>query len=272
MAEAIVHLALNKLAEAAVTETLRLYGAGRQLDSLQHELRWIQAFLEDAGAKKNLDHRAKTWVSEVREVVYQIEDVIDTFMADVDDHKKRQGVINALKQVLRNPKKLLIVRKLTSEMDAIENKLQKIMEFTERYGINRELKEDLSSSTVLPRRPIKGVMLPDIDDTDVVGLEIDKENIVKLLLEPSTPRRCVVSIVGQGGLGKTTLAKKAYNSDKVKREFEIRVWLSISQQFEFINVLAMMLEGIRSLNEDEKDLLRDPKSQSRATLLVIRTI
>ncbi|KAJ4803883.1 Disease resistance family protein [Rhynchospora pubera] len=264
MAEVIVHLALNKLAEAAVTQTLRLYGAGRQLDSLQHELRWIQAFLEDAGAKKNLDHRAKTWVSEVREVAYQIEDVIDTFMADVDDHKNRQGVINALKQVLRNPKKLPIVRKLTSEMDAIENKLQKITEFTERYGINRELKEDLSSSTVLPRRPIKGVMLPDIDDTDVVGLEIDKENIVKLLLEPSIPRRCVVSIVGQGGLGKTTLAKKAYNSDKVKREFEIRVWLSISQQFEFINVLAMMLEGIRSLNQDEKDLLIDPKSQSRA--------
>ncbi|KAJ1693110.1 hypothetical protein LUZ63_009808 [Rhynchospora breviuscula] len=264
MAEAIVHLALNKLAQAAVTETLQLYGAGGQLDSLQHELRWIQAFLKDAEAKKNLDHRAKTWVSEVREVAYKIEDVIDTFMADVDDRKNRQGVINALKQILRNPKKLPIVRKLTSEMDEIGNRLQKIMEFTERYGINRELKEDSSSSTVLPRRPIKGVMLPDVDDTDVVGLEIDKENIVKLLLEPSTPRSCVVSIVGQGGLGKTTLAKKAYNSDKVKREFEIRVWLSISQQFEFINVLAMMLEGIRSLNQDEKDLLIDPKSQSRA--------
>ncbi|KAJ3685193.1 hypothetical protein LUZ61_014357 [Rhynchospora tenuis] len=261
MAEAIVHLVLNKLVEVAVTETLRLYGAGGQLDSLQSELRWIQAFLKDAEAKKNLDHRAKTWVSEVRDMAYKIEDVIDTFMAEVDDHKNRQGVINALKQVLRNPKKLPIVRKLTSEMDAIEIRLQKIKEFTERYGINRDLKEDLSSN---PSRPFKGVVLPDQDDLDVVGLEADKEEIVKLLLDPNTPRRRVVSIVGQGGLGKTTLAKKAYNSDKVKKEFGIRVWLSISQQFEFINVLSMVLEGIRPLNEDEKAFLKDPKSQPRA--------
>ncbi|KAJ4782836.1 Disease resistance protein RPP8 [Rhynchospora pubera] len=261
MAEAIVHLALNKLVEAAVTETLRLYGAGGQLDSLQHELRWIQAFLKDAEAKKHLDHRAKTWVTEVRDVAYRIEDVIDTFMVDVDDHKNRQGVINALKQVLRNPKKLPIVRKLISEMDAIQTRLREIKDCTEKYGINRELKEDLSSN---PSNPFKGVVLPDEDDPDVVGLEMDTEEIVKLLLDPNTPRRRVVSIVGQGGLGKTTLAKKAYNSDKVKSEFKIRMWLSISQQFQFINVLRTMLEGIRPLNQYENDLLKDPKSQQRA--------
>ncbi|KAJ4782834.1 Disease resistance protein RPP8 [Rhynchospora pubera] len=261
MAEAIVHLALNKLAEAAVTEALRLYGARDQLDSLQHELRWIQAFLKDAEAKKNLDHRAKTWVTEVREVAYKIEDVIDTFMADVDDHKNRQGR-NALKQALFYPKKLYMVRKLTNEMDAIQTRLREIKEYTEKYGINRELKEEYLSSN--PSTPFKRVMLPDEDDPDVVGLEKDKEEIVKLLLDPNTPRRRVVSIIGQGGLGKTTLVKKAYNSDKVKSEFKIRVWLSISQQFELINVLSMMLEGIRSLNQDEKDLLKDPKSQPRA--------
>ncbi|KAJ3687128.1 hypothetical protein LUZ61_016292 [Rhynchospora tenuis] len=271
MAEAILNLVLNKLAEAAVTETLRLYGAGGQLDSLQHELQWIQAFLKDAEERQKVDHRTSAWVRDVREVAFRIEDVIDTFMADVDDHNNRRGVINALKQVLKNPKKLSIVRKLTSEMDAIEIRLREIEECTERYGI-RELREESSSSATQPSRPLKGVMLPDEDDPDVIGLETDKENIVELLLDPNTPRRRVVSIVGQGGLGKTTLAKKVYNSDKIRRDFEIRVWLSISQQYKFIDVLRMMLEGIRPLDGDEKDLLRDHSSQRRSEVHFVREL
>ncbi|KAJ3701203.1 hypothetical protein LUZ61_004908 [Rhynchospora tenuis] len=206
MADAIVNLVLNKLAEAAVNEALSFYGAGGKLDSLQHELRWIRAFLKDAEIKQNLDERVKTWVSEVREVAYRIEDVIDTFILEVDDCN-RPGKINALKRVLKNPKKLPIVRELTREMDAIQARLTEIKEWTERYGINKEL--GANSNPVPLRRP--EAVLPDVDDPDVIGLEKDKENIVKLLLEPNTSRRCVVSIVGQGGLGKTTLAKKAYN-------------------------------------------------------------
>ncbi|KAJ4771216.1 NBS type disease resistance protein [Rhynchospora pubera] len=113
------------------------------------------------------------------------------------------------------------------------------------------------------RRPF---VLPNEDDLDVIGLETDKENIIRLLLDPNITRRCVVSIVGQGGLGKTVLAKKAYNSDEVKRAFEFQFWLSVSQQFELVDLLKIMLKGIRPLEKDEMDVLRtiDVVSKQRA--------
>ncbi|KAJ1685278.1 hypothetical protein LUZ63_016668 [Rhynchospora breviuscula] len=209
-----------------------------------------------AETKQNLDERVKTWVHEVREVAYRIEDVIDTFITEVDDPN---WLSNILKRVLKLP----IVLKLTWEVNSIQARLVEIKEWTERYGI-KELGEN--SNAVPTRRPVREAVLPDVDDPEVIGLEKDKENIVKLLLDPNTARRCVVSIVGQGGLGKTTLAKKAYNSDEVKRTFEYRCWLSISQQFKLMDLLRMMLEGIRSLRQDERDLLeiKDSTSEQRA--------
>ncbi|KAJ4789194.1 Disease resistance family protein [Rhynchospora pubera] len=263
MAEAIVKLVLNKLAEAAIKETLHIYGAGAKLDSLQRELRWIRVFLKDAETKQNLDEMVKSWVSEVREVAYRIEDVIDTFIAEIDG-RNRPGMINALKRVLQNPMKLPIVRKLLSEMDAIQTRLVEIEKLTERYGVKREL--NANNSAVPIRRFGREVMRPDEEDPDVIGLEKDKENILKLLLDPNTTRRCVVSIVGQGGLGKTTLARKVYSSDEVKRDFDFRLWLSASQQFKLTDLLKVMLEGIRPLEKHEKELLQgnDPTCQQKA--------
>ncbi|KAJ0447692.1 putative P-loop containing nucleoside triphosphate hydrolase [Helianthus annuus] len=54
----------------------------------------------------------------------------------------------------------------------------------------------------------------------------------------------VVSIVGMGGIGKSTLASKVFNDGYVKHHFHVRVWVTISQTYDKRDVLTQILESI----------------------------
>ena len=80
-----------------------------------------------------------------------------------------------------------------------------------------------------------------IEEAKVVGIESHKDELINWLIEgPSN--RMVFSMVGIGGLGKTTLVKKVYDNDKVTIYFDCRAWIIVSQSYKMEELLRDMIK------------------------------
>ena len=64
--------------------------------------------------------------------------------------------------------------------------------------------------------------------------------------------RSVLSIVGMGGLGKTTLAKKVYNEREVQEHFDCKAWVYVSQEFRSKEILLDIARQVMSPDDEEK--------------------
>ncbi|XP_078158273.1 disease resistance protein RPP13-like [Carex rostrata] len=256
MAEGIVSFVLDKLSNAVVKEVLLMHGVGEQVERLSRELGWIQAFLKDADMKRIVNETEKHWVKAVRDIAYDIEDVIDNALflkvPETGNPSKElpRGcvpIVGAAKRMWRKSKKLPALHNFAVEMNDILARIRQIKENREIFGIN-SLGEGSGQQMRLPIRP---PVLHQIDDPDVVGFNSDRDNIVNQLLDISIKRRSIISIVGPGGLGKTTLTQKVYNSNDVKRHFDVRIWVVISQEFNLIDILRKIIEQVEPLPQND---------------------
>ncbi|RCV19229.1 hypothetical protein SETIT_3G367600v2 [Setaria italica] len=86
--------------------------------------------------------------------------------------------------------------------------------------------------------------------TKVFGRRKESEEVIGWLTKPSVgdaeievSKVSVVSIVGHGGMGKTTLAQLIHNDDTIKRHFDKVIWACVSTTFNATTVIRNILEN-----------------------------
>lgn len=80
-------------------------------------------------------------------------------------------------------------------------------------------------------------------ETVVVGLEDDLMGIIRRL-KGSMSSREVIPILGMGGIGKTTLAKMAYDDPEIRDHFDMHIWVTVSQEYHTRDLLLGVLSCV----------------------------
>ncbi|MQL05460.1 hypothetical protein EI015_25645, partial [Escherichia coli] len=88
-----------------------------------------------------------------------------------------------------------------------------------------------------------------IEEAEVVGFEYPRDQLVDWLVN-GVALRTVVSVVGMGGLGKTTLVNNVFHNNEVKGCFHRRAFITVSQTYIVDSLLRdMMKQFCRENNE-----------------------
>nr|DAD24218.1 TPA_asm: hypothetical protein HUJ06_025681 [Nelumbo nucifera] len=262
MAESVVTFFLQKLSEFITQEANLLTGVDEQICSLRDELQWIRSFLKDADRERKENERVKVWVNQVRDVSHQAEDVIDEFMLKLvlqRQHQKSIGGVYMYRSLAASwfsrTNKLKTLHDLGNQIEKIKRRVEEISANKSKYGIEAiqtQVGESSSrSSNQDPQWKQRRVQVA--EEADVVGFDKETQTLVRELIE-GDPWLSVISIVGMGGLGKTTLAKKVYNHNLVTKHFDCRALIYVSQEYRVRDILEIILNQITEFSKEDKKL------------------
>ncbi|EEF27370.1 Disease resistance protein RPH8A, putative, partial [Ricinus communis] len=255
MAEFAVGIVVEKLTNILAQEAGHLDGVSEKVQQLRNELKWMQSFLKDADAKQGSNELVRNWVSEIRDVAYDAEEVIDAYISKAASHRKRDLIT-----------KPIDLYKVGRKIASIRSRIQEISSRRETYGvvsINSEGGEGNAANERLKwwRQPS-----PLIEEDDVIELVEDTKVLVEKLTSLEY-RRSVVSIVGMGGLGKTTLAKKLYTHNDVKYHFDCKAWVYVSKDYRRREILQGIIMDANALNKEEMENMEKLKEEELLKIL-----
>jgi Leucine-rich repeat (LRR) protein/Holliday junction resolvasome RuvABC ATP-dependent DNA helicase subunit len=223
-------------------EGIRLaWGLEGQLQKLEESLTMIQAALQDAARRPVTDKSAKLWLQKLQDVAYDAEDVLDEFAYEILRKDQKKGKVRDCFS-LHNPVAFRL--NMGQKVKEINGSLNEIQKLAIGFGLGIASQHVESAPEVIRDRDRETHSFLESSE-DVVGREDDVYKVMEFLIGSIGQQvLSVVPIVGMGGLGKTTIAKKVCEVVREKRLFDVTIWVYVSNDFNNVEILAAMLQMI----------------------------
>ncbi|GMJ05485.1 hypothetical protein like AT3G14470 [Hibiscus trionum] len=280
----LLDLLLGKSVDAAlnfVADHKQVYDQLKEWKSL---LPGIKAVLNHAEEKQIKDEGVKSWLEDLQDLAYDADDILDDFAYEelrLKLHKTQaQASTSKVRKLLPScctgtdftPSSFLFKNAMIPKMKEITARLNSLSTRRSSLGLSEILPQAASSERKKPAR-LQPTSVMD-GGVEYVGRENEKREMLDLLKTNNSDGVCVLSIVGMGGMGKTTLAQLVYNDASLEESFDHKAWVCVSEDFDAVKLSNSILQSIDPSSSDLKDLnllqvkLKEKLSEKRFMLVI----
>nr|KJB46401.1 hypothetical protein B456_007G365800 [Gossypium raimondii]KJB46402.1 hypothetical protein B456_007G365800 [Gossypium raimondii] len=254
MAEAIAFdLALElitKLSSRALSQVGLWRNLKHDLDDLKLTVRTIKAVLLDAEEKSVTDNLVKVWLEELKDVLYDADDLLDDFSTEAlrKDASDGNKLTKEVRLFFSTSNQFAYGLKMGRKMKAIKARLASIESEANTF---RFIPRDRPAETSFMTKRRQQTHSFELED-DIIGRDDDKAALLKLVLEfQSEENVYIIPIVGFGGLGKTALAQLVYNHEMVKNHFDLTMFACVSDDFDVKVIVANIIKSVTHQAPDQ---------------------
>ncbi|KAH7660100.1 P-loop containing nucleoside triphosphate hydrolase protein [Dioscorea alata] len=232
---------VERLTNVIEEKAIMVLGVKDELQRLRRRMERIARVLKDAERRRIQDETVKGWVDELKDLMYDADDIIDLCMIqgtgllqDVDHHSQMaESSATASTRVRCNFPLLSCVStvpfryEIADKIKSLNDRLTEISEDKNKFNFITSSK----SNDAYVTNEASYLQTSFLPESDIVGWDIRDatKSLVDLLVSKHEQKCRLFAIIGMGGIGKTTLAQLIYNDSKINNDFVLHSWICISK-------------------------------------------
>uniref|UniRef100_A0A7N0T7P1 Uncharacterized protein n=1 Tax=Kalanchoe fedtschenkoi TaxID=63787 RepID=A0A7N0T7P1_KALFE len=210
---------LNKLSDLLERQVGLIAGAEDEIRSLRDHLSLLSIFLEGINAQSDgTTPTVDQLVDQLRRVSWKAEDVVDQYILDVARHERKKYV----KKFFTGSGLVSSKGELAKQSQDIKNTIEDILTNKERFGVQLDYGTSSYMTAQQNDKNALDQMRRNVGEENVVGFDQQTCEVMEMLMPKGgveAKELRVVSIIGMGGLGKSTLARKIFTSMEIEMLF-----------------------------------------------------
>ncbi|KAB8089520.1 hypothetical protein EE612_014480, partial [Oryza sativa] len=218
--KSVLNGALGYAKSAFAEEVALQLGIQKDHTFVADELEMMRSFMMEAHEEQDNSKVVKTWVKQVRDTAYDVEDSLQDFAV----HLKRPSW-------WRFPRTLLELRRVAKQMKELRNKVEDVSKRNVRYHL---IKGSGSKATInsVEQSSVIATAIFGIDDARRAAKQDNQRVDLVQLINKEDQDLKVITVWGTSGdMGQTTIIRTAYKNPDVQIRFPCRAWVRVMHPF-----------------------------------------